>query len=322
MQRSLVRVLAAIVLAAIATPVAAQNYPTRPVRLIAPFAPGGGVDITARTLAEPLGKSLGQTVVVDNRPGAGSTLGTDLAAKASPDGYTLLLGSIAMAFNAALYKALPYDTMRDLAPVSLLTVQPNILVSHPTLPAKTLNDFAKLARSQAGKLTYGSAGNGTGTHLAMEMLLVSQKIDMVHVPFKGIGPAVTALLGNQISVILATYASALPHVKADRLRGLGVTTIKRTATLPDVPTIAEQGVPGYDYSTWYGLLAPGRVPGPILEKLNSATVALLTTTEVKERYAAQGMDVMPTTRAEFGTLMSSEITKWTAVVKAAKIPLM
>ncbi len=299
-----------------------QSYPTRPIRMIAPFAPGGGTDISARILGEALGKLLGQTVVTDNRPGAGSTLGTDLAAKATPDGYTLLLGNISMAFNAALYRKLPYDTLRDFAPISLVTDQPNILVAHPSLPAKTLKDFVALARSQPGKLTYGSAGLGAGTHLAMELLLMSHKMDLVHVPFKGTGPALTALLGNQIAVFFSTYASALPHVKAGRLQAFAVTSAKRTATLPDVPTVAESGVPGYEYSTWYGLLAPAAVPRPILQTLSKATLAVLNTPEVRERYVSQGMDVVPTTPAEFDKLIKSEIAKWTKVVKAANIPLM
>jgi tripartite-type tricarboxylate transporter receptor subunit TctC len=299
----------------------AQNYPTRPVRMIAPFAPGGGTDISARILAEGMTRVLGQTVVVDNRPGAGSTLGTDLAAKASPDGYTLLLGNISMAFNAALYRKLPYDTLSDLAAISLVSDQPNILVAHPSLTAKTLGDFVTLARSQPGKLTYGSAGTGSGTHLAMELLLMSQRMDLVHVPFKGTGPALTALLGNQISVFFSTYASALPHVKADRLRAYAVTSAKRTATLPEVPTVAESGVPGYEYSTWYGLLAPAGVPKPIVDKLSQATMSVLKMPDVRERYLSQGMDPVPNTPAEFSKLIRSEMAKWGKVVKAAKIPL-
>ena len=322
MRRQLLYALTAFVLATLAAPVSAQPYPTRPVRMIAPFAPGGGTDISARILAEGLTKLLGQTVVVDNRPGAGSTLGTDLAAKANPDGYTLLLGNISMAFNAALYRKLPYNTIRDFAPISLVTDQPNILIAHPSLPAKTLGEFVKLARSQPGKLTYGSAGNGSGTHLAMELLLMSQSMDLVHVPFKGTGPALTALLGNQISVFFSTYASALPHVKADRLRAYAVTSAKRTSTLPDVGTVAEQGVRGYEYSTWYGLLAPAGVPRPIIDKLSKSTLAVLGTPEVKERYNAQGMDVVPNSPAEFSSLIKSEMTKWGKVVRAAKLELL
>lgn len=313
-------VLAAFALATLALPAYAQEYPTRPIRMIAPFAPGGGTDITARILAEGLGQQLGQTVVVDNRPGAGSTLGTDLASKATPDGYTLLLGNISMAFNAALYRKLPYNTIRDFSGITLATDQPNILVAHPSQPAKTLRDFIKLAQSQPGKLTYGSAGVGSGTHLAMEMLLMSQKMDLVHVPFKGTGPTLTALLGNQISVFFSTYASALPHVKAGRLQAYAVTSAKRTATLPDVATVAEQGVPGYEYATWYGLLTQSKVSRPIVDKLAKAAVATLNSDEVRKRYVSQGMNVVPSSPAAFDKMIRDETAKWAKVVQAAKIP--
>ena len=299
----------------------AQAYPARPVRLVAPFAPGGGTDISARILAEGLTQAFGQTVVVDNRPGAGSMLGCDIVAKSTPDGYTLLLGNISMAFNAAIYRKMPYDTLRDLVPVSLVTDQPNILVAHPSLPAKSFKEFIALASSQPGKLTYGSAGLGAGTHLAMEMLVMSQKIELVHVPYKGTGPALTALLGNQISVIFSTFASALPHVKAGRLQAFGVSNARRAPTLPDVPTIAESGVPGYEYSTRYGLLAPARTPRAIIEKLNQAAAGVLNSQETRQKLQVQGIDPMPSTPAEYGAYLKSETEKWTRVVRAANIPL-
>lgn len=311
----------AALFAVLASSAAAQDYPTRPIRMVAPFAPGGGTDISARILAEGLGPVLGQTVVVDNRPGAGSILGTDIVAKAQPDGYTLLLGNISMAFNAALYKKLPFDALKDFAPISLVTDQPNILVAHPSAAAKSLKEFVALARSQPGKLTYGSAGLGSGTHLAMEMLLLSQKMDLVHVPYKGTGPALTALLGNQITAFFSTYASALPHVKADRLRAFAVTSLKRTRTLPDVPTVAESGVPGYEYSTWYGLLAPGGTPRALVNRLNKATVGVLNAPETRRKYETQGVDPIPSTAAHYAAYLKSETGKWTKVVKAAKIPL-
>lgn len=297
------------------------DYPARPVRLVVPFAPGGGTDISARILAEGLSPALGQTVVVDNRPGAGSILGTDIVAKSTPDGYTLLLGNISMAFNAALYKKLPFDALKDFIPISLVTDQPNILVAHPAVAAKSFKDFLALARAQPGKLTYGSAGLGAGTHLAMEMLMMSQKIELVHVPYKGTGPALTALLGNQITVFFSTYASALPHVKADRLRAFAVTSVKRTRTLPEVPTVAESGVPGYEYSTWYGLLAPAGTPRALIEKLNKATVAVLNAPETRQKLEKQGVDPIPSTAARYAAYLKSETGKWATVVRAAKIPL-
>ena len=272
-----------------------QSYPTKPIRMVVPFAPGGGSDISARILAEGLHQAMGQPVVVDNRAGAGSTIGTDIVAKASPDGYTTLLGNISMAFNPALYKKLPYDGLRDFTPISLVVDQPNVMVSHPSLSAKTLKEFIALARSAPGKLTYASAGVGSGTHLAMELLTLTLKVELVHVPYKGTGPSLTALLGNEISVFLSTFASALPHVKAGRLRAFGVTTTKRAKALPEVPTISEAGVPGYEYSTWYGILVPAGTRHAIVEKLNKTTVGLLNSPDLTQRYLAQGMEPIPST---------------------------
>ena len=298
----------------------AQSYPTRPIRLVVPAAPGGGTDISARILADALGPVLGKPVIVDHRPGAGTILGTDIVSKAASDGYTLLLAPSALAFNAALYKKLPYDTLRDLSPISLVTDQPNILVAHPSLPAKSFKEFVALARSHPGKLTYGSGGVGVGSHLAMELLIMTLKIELVHVPYKGVGPALTALLGNEVSVLLSTYASALPHVKSDRLRAYAVTSARRAETLPDVPTVAESGVPGYEYGTWYGLLAPTGTPRAIVEKLNQATVGVLNSPKTRERYVSQGLDPIASTSAHFAAYLKSETEKWTKAVRAANIP--
>jgi tripartite-type tricarboxylate transporter receptor subunit TctC len=320
MPRIALAAIAALFAATLSPSADAQKYPTRPIRLVAPFAPGGGTDISARILAEGLTPVLGQTVVVDNRPGAGSILGTDIVAKAVPDGYTLLLGNISMAFNAALYRKLPFDALKDFIPISLVTDQPNIMVAHPSVAAKSLKEFVALARLQPGKLTYGSAGIGSGTHLAMEMLLLSQKMDLVHVPYKGTGPALTALLGNQITVFFSTYASALPHVKAERLRAFAVTSTKRTRTLPEVPTVAESGVPGYEYSTWYGLLAPARTPRELINHLNRAAVDVLNSPETRQKLEAQGVDPIPSTPARYAAYLKSETEKWSKVVRSAKIP--
>ena len=312
--------LLAAFLAVLAVPATAQSYPTRPVRLVVPFAPGGGTDITARIVAEGLTHVLGKPVIADNRPGAGSLVGTDIVAKAAPDGYTLLLANISMAFNPALYEKLPYDTLRDFVPISLVADQPNILVTHPSLPARSFSEFVALARSQPGKLTYGSGGIGSGTHLGTELLIMTLKIELVHVPYKGVGPVLTALLGNEISASLSTFASALPHVKSGRLRAFGVTSAKRASTLPEVPTIAEAGVPGYEYSTWYGLLAPAGTPRAIVEKLNQATVGVLNSPKTREQYVSQGLTPTPSTPAEFSAYLRSETEKWTQVVRAANIP--
>ncbi len=320
MRRLVFTSLIAALIASAAPAMGAEQYPSRPIRLVAPFAPGGGTDISARILAEGLSPVLGHTVVVDNRPGAGSILGTEIVARATPDGYTLLLGNISMAFNAALYKKLPYDVIKDFSPITLVTDQPNILVAHPSLAAKSFKEFLALAEAQPGKLNFASAGLGSGTHLAMEMLLMSRKLELTHVPFKGTGPALTALLGNQISVFFSTYASALPHVKQDRLRAFAVTSVKRTTTLPQVPTVAESGFPGYEYSTWYGFLAPGGTPRAIIDKLNRDAVAVLKSATTRERYISQGVEPIPSTSARYAAYLKSETDKWTKVVRAANIP--
>ena len=317
MRRAKMRsLLAVLTLSLAAATDAAETFPVRPIRMVVPFAAGGGTDIAARLLAEGLAQSLGQTVVVDNRGGAGSTIGTDIVAKSPRDGYTLLLGNISLAFNPALYRKLPFDALRDLAPVSLVVDQPNIMVAHPSLPAQNMKELIALARSAPGKYTYGSAGTGSGTHLAMELLTMTLKLQFVHVPYKGTGPALTALLGNEISVFLSTFASALPHVKAARLRTYGVTSARRASTLPEVPTLAEAGVAGYEYSTWYGLLAPAGVPRAILDKLSASTISVLNAAEWKQRLTAQGMEPIPSTAAEFAARLKSETDKWTRVVKA------
>ena len=306
----------AVAFFAISATTSAQDYPTRPIRLVVPFAPVGGSDISARIVGEGLTQALGQTVVIDNRGGAGSTIGTDIVVKALPDGYTLLLGNISLAFNPSLYKKLPYDGLRDLAPISLVVDQPNIMVAHPTLPAQSLKEFIALARTAPGKYTYASAGSGSGTHLATELLMMSLSLKLIHVPYKGTGPALTAILSNETSVFMSTFASALPHVKAGRLRTFGVTSAKRAPSLPEAPTIAEAGVPGFEYSTWYGLLAPAATPRAIVQKLNKTTVGVLESPDVQKRYVSQGMDPIPSTTAEFSAKLKTETDKWTKVVKA------
>lgn len=317
----MIRALVAVALSCACTfAVHAQAYPNRPIRLIVPFAAGGGTDIIGRIVAQQLTDVLGQQLVVDNRGGAGSVLGTDMAAKAQPDGYTLLLGNISLAFNAALYRKLPYDTLGDLAPVTLVAVQPNILVIHPGLAARTVKDFADLARAQPGKLTFASAGTGSGTHLAMELLKLRLKLDVLHIPYKGTGPALTDVMGGQVSSMLSTFASALPHVKSGRLRALGVTSKTRSNAAPEVPTLIEAGVPDYEYATWYGLLGPRGLPRPIVDRLHQAARQALTTDDAKHKLDGQGVDPLLSTPTEFAAYLKSETEKWTSVVRIAKIP--
>jgi tripartite-type tricarboxylate transporter receptor subunit TctC len=294
----------------------AQDYPTKPIRFVIPFAPGGGTDLIGRIIAQALNEPLRQTIVVDNRGGAGSTLGTDIVAKSLPDGYTMLLGNISLAFNAELYKNLPYNAIRDLAPVTLAAVQPNILVVHPSLPAKSIPEFAALARARPGQITYASAGTGSGTHLAGELLALLLKINLIHIPYKGTGPALSDVVGGQVQMMVSTFASALPHVKTGRLRALGVTTAKRSAAAPEVPTLMEAGVPGFEYSTWYGIFFPARTPRAIVDRLNTAALKVLGQDDLRHRFDAQGVEPLGSTPAEFSAYLRSETEKWGKVVKA------
>ena len=299
------------------TALAAESYPTRPIRFIVPFPPGGGNDIVGRLVAVKLGEGLGQQVVIDNRGGAGGTIGTDITAKALPDGYTMLVNNISLAVNHTLFKRLPYDTLKDLAPVSLIGRQPNMVVVHPGVPAKSMRELLALARAKPGEMSYGSGGVGTASHLATEMLKLMAKVDMVHVPYKGLGPALTDLVGGRLQVIVSTMASALPQMKAGKLRPLAVTTAKRSSFYPDVPTMDEAGVKGYEFSTWYGLLVPAGTPKPIVDRLNAETRKALDTPFVKEQFAGQGLEPGPSTPQEFGAYLRSEVTKWGRVVKAS-----
>ena len=301
-----------------ARPVAGA-YPERPIRLIVPFAPGGGTDINARILQEPIGTALGQTIVIDNRPGAGSSLGSAMAAKAAPDGYTLLLGTISLTINPSIYKELPFDAQRDLIPITRVSDQPSILVSLPSLQAKTLTDLIALAR-QSGKFTFGSAGIGTGSHLATTLLAQRTKTTMLHVPFKGTGPALNAQMAGEITIYMSTFASALPHVKSGRLRAYAVTTTKRAEPLPDVPAIAEEVVPDFEYAAWYGLFAPAGTSAAIIDKVHHAAVGALNNPQVLQLYKAQGLNATPMTSAEFKKYYAAERKKWAEVVREAKIP--
>jgi tripartite-type tricarboxylate transporter receptor subunit TctC len=282
-----------------------------------PFPPGGGNDIVGRIVAVKLAEGLGQQVVIDNRGGAGGTLGTDMTAKAPADGYTLLVNNISLAVNHTLFKTLPYDTLRDLAPVALIGRQPNVVVVHPGVPAKSIRDLLELARAKPGAMNYGSGGVGTASHLATEMLKLMAKVDLVHVPYKGLGPALTDLIGGRVHVIISTMASALPHMKSGKLRPLAVTTAQRSSFFPEVPTMNEGGVTGYEFSTWYGLLVPARTPKAIVDRLNAEVRKALTSSLVAEQFLAQGLEPAASSPHEFGVYLQSEVAKWAKVVKAS-----
>jgi tripartite-type tricarboxylate transporter receptor subunit TctC len=295
----------------------AQSYPTRPIRFIVPFPPGGGNDIVGRIVAARLSESLGQQVVVDNRGGAGGTIGTGITAKAPADGHTMLINNISLAVNHTLMPKLPYDTLRDFAPVTLIGRQANVVVVHPGVPAKTVSALLALARARPGQLNYGSGGIGTASHLATEYLKLETRTDMVHVPYKGLGPALTDLIAGRLQLIISTMASALPNAKAGKLRPLAVTTVKRSSFFPEVPTMDEAGVKGYEFSTWYGVLVPADTPRKVVNVLNSAIAKSLQSEAVQTQFAAQGLEATPSTPGQFGAYLKSEVEKWGRVVKAS-----
>jgi tripartite-type tricarboxylate transporter receptor subunit TctC len=303
-------------LGAVAT-AAAQSYPTRPIRFIVPFPPGGGNDIVGRIIAQKLAESLKQTVVVDNRGGAGGTIGTDMTAKAPPDGHTMLVNNISLAVNATLIPKLPYDTQRDLLPVSIIGRQPNILVVHPGSKAKTVRELIDLARAKPGAVSYGSGGVGTASHLATELLQLSTGTKMTHVPYKGLGPALIDLVGGRLEFIISTMASALPQLKAGKLRALAATTVKRSSFFPEVPTMIESGVKGYDFTTWYALVVPAATPKPVVERINGDLAKIAALPAVKEQFAAQGLETAHTGAEEARAYLVAEIAKWGKVIKAS-----
>ena len=300
--------------------VAADTFPNRPIRLIVPFSPGGGTDISARILSKPLGETLGTTIVVDNRPGAGTIIGTSIAIKAEPDGYTLFLGTISVAVNPAIYKKLPYDVQKDLAPISRVSTQPSVIVVHPSFPAKTIKEFLTMARAKPDAYNFGSPGFGTAGHLAAELLWQKVGAKLVHIPFKGTGPALNALLGNQITVYMSSLASALPHIEQRRLRALAVSTAKRAGPLPNVPTLKEEGV-DFEYGPWYGLFAPIKTPKKLIDQINKATLTALKSPELLHLFERQGLLATPTTPQEFAEYIASEKAKWAVAARTAKIPM-
>ena len=295
----------------------AQEYPSRPVRLVIGFPPGGFVDLTARVVAGPLGTALGQQVVVENRGGAGGIVGTEIVARSAPDGYTLTVGSAGThAVNQSLYRKLPYNVLRDFVPITRLADAPSILAVHPSLPARSVKELVALARAQPGKILYASAGSGTSTHLAAALFEHLARVKLVHVPYKGGGPAIVDVLAGQVPVTFGTAASVSPHTKTGRLRGLAMTGGQRSAVLPDLPTIAESGVPGYEMLNWLGLFAPAGTPRAVVEKLNAEALRAVRSAEVRDRLNGSGAEPSPLATAAFAPFVKSEIDKWAKVVAA------
>ena len=299
---------------------AADPYPSRPIRMIVAYPPGGGTDQVGRVMAEQLTQTLGQQVVIDNRGGATGNIGTELAARAAPDGYTLLMGNVAPnAVNVSLFKKLGFDPVKDFAPVSLVAITPNILVAHPSVPVKTIKELIALAKAKPGALNFPSAGVGSSSHLAGELLKSLAGISMVHIPFKGGGPALVAVIAGEVQIMFATMPAAMPHVKSGKVRPVAVTTTKRSQAMPELPTIAESGVKGYDAATWYGLLAPAGTSKAIVDRLHGDTVKILAG-PTRQRLEAQGFEPDGGTPAAFAAYIKSEITKWAKVIKDAGIP--
>jgi tripartite-type tricarboxylate transporter receptor subunit TctC len=312
---ALTRFLLGAVALALAVTAHANDYPQKPIRIVSPFTAGGANDIFARILAQKLTERWGQTVLVDNRPGAGGTLGADLVAKAAPDGYTLLMVALAHAAHESLYAKLPYNIEKDFAPVSLVAVTPLVLLVNASTPVTTVKEFIAWAKSKPGQLNYGSGGNGTSQHLAMEMFKSMAGVDLMHVPYKGIPQTYPDLMGGQIAAIFSPIASALPLIQSGKLKALAVTSPKRSPVVADLPTIAEAGVANYAADTWHGVLAPAATPAAIVAKLNAEIVKILNTPEIRESLAKQGADPAPMTPDQFRAYIKAEVMKYAKVVK-------
>ncbi len=297
---------------------AAEAYPTRPIRLIVPFPPGGGTDIMGRLVESHLTEKLGVQTVVDNRGGAGGIIGTELAAKANPDGHTLLIGSVStISINPSLHPKLPFDTVKDLAPVSLIASTPSVVVVTANLPARSVKELIALAKAKPGQLNFASAGSGTSHHLGGEFFKLTADINIVHVPYKGTAPAVTDLVSGQVSMMIANMPAVLPMIKAGRLRPLAVTSLSRSSLMPELPTVAESGLPGFEVIVWYGVLAPAATPKPIIAKLNGYLKQMAGVPQVKERLAGQGAEAISSTPEEFARKIREDMKKWAKVVQVS-----
>jgi tripartite-type tricarboxylate transporter receptor subunit TctC len=318
-KNNVINYLSLLLLTAFISPSIAQTYPTKPIRMIVPFAPGGGTDLVARAVSQRISGGLGVSVIVDNRPGASANIGNELVAKAIPDGYTILMTSSSVTINPSLFKNLGYDPVRDFSPISNATFVPYVLVVHPSVGVSTLKELVQLARTKKGQLTYGSAGAGNATHLGMELLKYVAKIDMVHVPYKGTGQAITDLLGAHIQLIWATIPPAIPHIKSGRLKALAVGSPKRARALPDVATTEELGFKGVEAASWFGMLAPAKTPRPIIVRLNSETVKALSSPDFAEQLSSEGAEPAGNSPEEFAVFIKAQVQKWREVVKIAGV---
>ena len=298
---------------------AAPDYPTKPIRIIVPQSPGASTDITARLVAQGLNEAFKQPVIVDNRPGSSGIAGTELVARAAPDGYTLMVVASSFSINPALGRKLPYDSIRDFTTVTQLSKFPNMLAAHPSAPVKTLQDVIAYARAKPGQLNYASAGVATGTHMTVELLKFMTGIDLLHVPYKGGGPAMTAAIGGQTQLVVGTSVGMLTHVRAGKLRAIAVTSAHRSAAAPDIPTFAESGVPGYEHEPWNGMFGPAGMPKSVLARVNAEVTRILRSPEVKKIFERDAADVVGGTPEQFGAVLKAEIAKWTKVAKAAGI---
>ena len=301
--------------------VCAQAYPAKPIRIIVPYAPGGSTDVLFRIFAPKLSEVLGQTAVIDNRPGAASTIGLDIVAKSPPDGYTIGVANIAYGANPSIYKKMPFDAEKDLAPVSLVSIVTMVLSVHPSIPARSVKEYIALARSRPGTLTYASAGNGSANHLATARFAHMANIDLQHVPYKGGGPAVIAIVGGEVSTLFATIPSAIGYFKSGKLRPLGVSSAKRNSALPELPTVAEAGVPGYEAIEWQGVMVPTGTPRDVIARLNQAFVKVTSMPDVKEKVTSLGSDLVAGTPEEFDQFVKRELAVWSKVVKDVGIKI-
>ena len=319
MFKALTRMLTVVVTAcALATGASAQQYPTKPIRLVVPFAAGGGTDLLGRTLAQKLNEAWGHPVVVDNRAGGSGNIGTDMVAKSPPDGYTLLMGYVGnLAINPFLFRNLPYDSVKDFSPITLTATAPNVFVAHPSVAAKTVKEVVVLAKAKPGALNYASAGNGTVGHMVAELFKTVTDTNIVHVPYKGNGAAITDILGGQVQLMFSAPGAVINHVKSGKLRGIAVASSKRVSGLEEVPTFAEAGYSAVEATAWYGVLAPANTPKPIVSKLNSELVRIVHLPDVRERLASQGYEAASCTPEEFARLIKNDLVKWQKVVKAS-----